>query len=111
MKNWKALVAALLLIALIGFTVFDWSRFLADFWPLDASRVGPNLVAAVVQTAIVLGFVALVYPPTRRWIEEHLERLHAKVDHVILNTKQIPNEVPGLPSEHQPRTREQSDES
>jgi len=31
-----------------------WHRLLADFWPLDNSRVGPNLVASVVTAALVI---------------------------------------------------------
>lgn len=33
---------------------FGWQRFLADFWPLDNSRVGPNLVASVVATVLIV---------------------------------------------------------
>ena len=102
MKNWKAWVALVLLIALVLFIVFDWGRFLSDFWPIDKSSVGPNLLASVVQAALVLGVVALIYPPIRHWIEEHLEHLHTKIDHVILHSSEIPNEVPGVPEHRQP---------
>ncbi len=34
---------------------FGWARFLADFWPLDSSRIGPNLCASFV---IVVGITA-----------------------------------------------------
>ena len=65
-KNWKAWGAVIALAAIVYFMVFHWGRFLADFWPLDGSRVGPNLVASVVQWALIAIAVALLYPPARR---------------------------------------------
>ena len=50
MKKWYGLGALVLVIVLLS--VFH-GRFNADFWPLDASRVGPNLVASVVQWIII----------------------------------------------------------
>lgn len=35
--------------------VFGWRRFLTDFWPLDNSRIGPNLVASFVVAVLVIG--------------------------------------------------------
>ena len=118
MKNWKAWGALIALAALVYFMAFHWSRFLADFWPLDASRIAPNVVASVVQWALIAIAVALLYPPARRAIERFAQRhvesikehvsaeqahLHAKMDHIIVNSKAIPNVVPGVPKEKQPK--------
>lgn len=108
----KSLLALALLAGLLYFMAFHWGRFLADFWPLDNSRVGPNLTAAVVQYAVILALLYLLYPPFRRAVERfaarHVESIkahisaehdhvHAKLDHVIRYSKNIPNEVPGVP--------------
>jgi hypothetical protein len=108
-KHWKALLALIMLSALIIFMVFDWSRFLADFWPIDHSNVGPNLVASVVQYAIILIILALLYPPFRRAVEkfakEHVKDIkehisaehdifHEKLDHIIKHSNDIPEFVP-----------------
>jgi hypothetical protein len=113
MKNWKAWAAAFALVALVYFMGFHWARFLADFWPLDNSRVGPNLTASIVQWALIAIAVALLYPPARRALERYAQRhvdsikahisaeqdhLHTKMDHIIRNSKSIPNDVPGLPA-------------
>lgn len=75
-----------------------WQRSLQDFWPLDASRVGPNLVASVVQWLIVAGVMALVYPPLRHWAEREIKSLHEKLDrnamlshHIIKHSSEIPD--------------------
>lgn len=49
-------VAATILIIAFGLflAIWGWARFKADFWPLDRSFVGPNLVASVVTIIIVL---------------------------------------------------------
>ena len=82
-KNWKAWLALGFLAALIYFVGWHTDRFLSDFWPLDRSIVGPNLVASVVQYALVVIAVALLYPPARRAIErfatKHVDELKAHV--------------------------------
>lgn len=97
-KNWKPILAIVAVAALIYYMAFHWGRFLLDFWPIDSSRVGPNLLASVVQYAIILITVALLYPPARRAIEKYLKRhvneikhhvsaehdaLHEKLDHMM----------------------------
>ena len=78
-------VALLVVAAIVSSIVSDWVRvrMQSDFWPLDHSFVGPNLVAAVVQWAIVLLIMAVFYPPMRRAFEASVER-HKKqlMDHV-----------------------------
>lgn len=50
------LVGAVILgvVMLLFVLIWGWDRFLQDFWPLDASRVGPNLVASVVTIVLVV---------------------------------------------------------
>lgn len=45
-------ILALALVLDIG--IWGWSRFKADFWPLDSSRIGPNLLASLAITVAVL---------------------------------------------------------
>jgi hypothetical protein len=50
------IVTILIGIPLVAFAViWGWHRFLLDFWPLDNSRVGPNLAASVVVVILVTG--------------------------------------------------------
>lgn len=105
MKNWKAIAALVALAGLVYFMVFHWGRFLADFWPFDASRVAPNILAAFVQYAVLLILAALLYPPIRRavakYVSGHVEDIkahitaehalvHAKLNHVIHHSTDIP---------------------
>ena len=49
--------------------VFGWSRFMADFWPLDRSFVGPNLCASI--------FLGVLYLVHNEWVVlEHGRGLH-----------------------------------
>lgn len=78
-------VAVLFVAAAVSSIVSDWvrARMQSDFWPLDHSFVGPNLVAAVVQWAIVLLIMAVFYPPMRKAFEASVERHKKQVmDHV-----------------------------
>jgi hypothetical protein len=84
-------------------------------WPSIKGN-GPEDFTAL---AVVTVFTAVLYPPVRqaidRYVKAHVDaikahvtaehaHLHAKLDHVILHTKGIPNEIPGLPPDKQPRT-------
>lgn len=97
--------------SLVYFMAFHWGRFLQDFWPIDASRVSPNIVAAAVQYAVIGVGLYLLYPPVRRgvdkWIASHLHAsntdIHTKLDevnalarHIIKHHPNIPNHVPGV---------------
>jgi hypothetical protein len=68
-----------------------WDHIYHDFWPLDASRVGPNLVAAVVQWLLVGLIASVFYPPLRHWIERELDHLHVKLDHAIQHNPNVEN--------------------
>ena len=83
MKNWKAWVAIAGLLGAIYFVVFHWGRFVQDFYPFDASRVAPNILASVVQY-ILLGIAAyLLYPPLKRAVDayahKHIDELKAHI--------------------------------
>lgn len=69
----------LLVCATIAAVAFR-DRLSADFWPMDSSRVGPNLVAALVQWVIVVLVASFLYPPLRGWIRAEIDRLHDKLD-------------------------------
>ena len=45
----KRLLAVAAVVAAALFITLDWSRFLQDFWPVDAARVAPNIVAAFID--------------------------------------------------------------
>lgn len=51
------LVAAVVIggVLAVFLAVFGWARFVADFWPLDNSRIGPNLCASIVIVVLVTG--------------------------------------------------------
>jgi preprotein translocase subunit Sec61beta len=100
------MVAGFAVGAVVVAAAFFWSdRIAADFWPIDASRVGPNLLASIVQAVVILVVVALLWPPLRRRIHRftdqkltalHMaekrdrESLHRKMDHIINHSPDIP---------------------
>lgn len=113
MKLYQKLLALGVLVAIVVFLVFDWARFLSDFYPPDRSFVGPNLVASLVLWSGGLIVLALIYPPTRHWIEKlvqnHVEALkahasventllHRKLDHIIKHHPAIPPFIGKEPS-------------
>ena len=76
-SRWKQYLALVLLALLASWMIFDWARFKGDFWPPDRSFVGPNLLASLVQAGFLLIVLALIYPPTRHWLERAIES-HAR---------------------------------
>jgi len=118
--RWQRWMAGGLLVAAVLWVIFDWPRFVSDFYPPDKSSVGPNLLASLVQAVFILIVLALIYPPTRHWIERAIEshahelkshvkeemaevhakmadlhdcldRVDARVVHVIAHSDHIPN--------------------
>jgi hypothetical protein len=67
------------------------NRLGADFWPLDSSRVGPNIVASLITWAFVVIAGVLIWPPTRRRIHKFadtkLDSVHKKLDEHLEHTK------------------------
>ena len=93
MRRLSGVIAAAVLAAGILAAVFVQGfavRVGADLWPPDRSYVGPNLVASIIQWAIVAIVVAIVYPPFRKWVERELDHVHQKLDHVIKHHPDIP---------------------
>lgn len=80
----RVLLGALVFLVLVAAAVVWRHRLAADFLPLDASRVGPNLVAAVVQGGVVFILAVLLYPPLRRtahrFIDSKLNHIHERVE-------------------------------
>lgn len=78
--------------------------FWFGYWWSSIKGNAPEDVTSLILVGIV---TAVLVPAVRHWIERHVHsefnHLHAKIDHVILNTKQIPNEIPGLPEHRQPK--------
>lgn len=118
-----ATIAAGLVIAdVLAAFVFPWwrHRMVADFWPLDTSRIAPKIVATLVQAVIGMIFIAVFWPPLRRSISRLLEEgghranaelhrklaevharlddvmthhgeVHSKLDHIIRHHPDVPD--------------------
>ena len=67
-----------------------------------------DIVATYICVVISFLIAGIFWPPLRRlaWRLLGLHALHAKLDHIILNHPGIPNVVPGLADEHQPKQKE-----
>jgi hypothetical protein len=78
------LVAAAGLLALAAVAVIFRGRLAADFWPLDSSRVGPNLVASGVIAVPAFAAGALLRPvaarAAHRFVDAKLASVHARQD-------------------------------
>ena len=70
-----AICLTLVVADVVAAFVFPWwrARMLADFWPLDSSRIGPKIVGTCVQGVFAIIFVAVFWPPLRRRIATLLE--------------------------------------
>lgn len=77
-----------------------WDRLYHDFWPLDTSRIMPNILASITQW-LVIGIVAtFLYQPLKRWINAELDHLNAKIEHAIEenpNIAELPDHLKGRP--------------
>jgi hypothetical protein len=98
--------------AVVAVIVFH-DRIGADFWPPDSSRVGPNLVAAVVQAMIVTVVLALLYPPFRRAIhrffDHKLDGIHSKLDALHQSHKDLHGKLDGLHARHDQHEQNHAD--
>ena len=77
--TYKKVIAGVVAIVAIVLLVIWHHRVVADVWPLDNSTVGPNLLAALIQGALVLIVAVLIWPPTRRRLHLFMDR---KIDTV-----------------------------
>lgn len=101
MKKIAVGIAFLITIILILISIFSqWfiDRMIQDFWPIDNSRVGPNLVASVAQWIIVVLIASIFYPPLRKWIEKEINIIHQKLDNNELLSKHIIKHHPDIPN-------------
>ena len=102
----KALIHAIVLTTIVsvivGILFIDgfWQRLVLDFWPPDSSRVGPNLLASIIQWLVVVFIAVVIYPPLRKWVERELDHIHTKLDHAINtnpNVEDLPDDAVGRP--------------
>jgi type II secretory pathway component PulM len=132
--RYQKILAVIVAAGVLVIVILWHGRFSADFYPPDAARVAPNLVASLIQWALVLMVAALIWPPTRRRIHhfadaklapvhqhlavirqhheeaakqrEHIIRQNA---HIIEHTKAIPNEThDGIDLTKPPDTRKEA---
>lgn len=83
-------IALLVLGVLFGIylLIWGWSHFLADFWPLDESRVGPNLCASIFLVVLLIAhneFVVEKRAADRH--ESHKQALEDAVKEIIHPTE------------------------
>lgn len=100
MKKFAAIIATSIIAGVLILTLSShWfaARMVQDFWPIDSSRVGPNLVASVVQWIIVAIVASIVYPPFRNWIEREINKIHEKLDKNALLSHHIIKHHPEIP--------------
>lgn len=80
---WQKVAALLYVVVSAGMLVAFRSRLHADLWPVDDSRVAPNILATCVQIALATPVVVLLWPPTRRrvhrFVSRHTEPLRAQL--------------------------------
>jgi hypothetical protein len=125
--KWVATLVVVIPIAVIA--ILSWQlhwHWLPNLWfnyawPSDKGN-GPE---ALQQTIIYAAIAVLLIPPIRKAIERFAKRhvesiknhivaenkaIHEKLDrheklqhHIILNSRSIPNEVPGIAAKHQPK--------
>lgn len=106
--RYQKIIALVLVVVAIAAVAIWYSRLSPDFYPLDSSRVGPNLLASILQWIILLVIGVLLWPPTRQrihrfvdrktaTIHDHLEeakadrqKLNAKLNHIIEHHPDIP---------------------
>lgn len=83
--RWQKLTALAVAAALAAVIVLVWGRLGFDFWPLDRSPIGPNLVASVITWAAAIVVGVLIWPPTRRRLHRFMDRklvlLHSHAAH------------------------------
>jgi hypothetical protein len=80
---WQKLVAGLVIVILVILVIVFQSHIGPDFFPLDHSNVGPNLLANIIQWAILFVAAVFLYPPWRhrlhRFVDGKLQGIHDKL--------------------------------
>lgn len=84
--RWQKLTAAGVLVGIVAILVIFHGRIHDDLWPLDASRVAPNILASLIQWAALFLAAVLIWPPTRRRLHRFVDRklapVHAHLTHL-----------------------------
>ena len=95
-------VVSLLMTALTPYKwAWVWDHVYHDFWPLDSSRIGPNILASAIQWVVVGLVLTFVYRPIKQWINRELDHVNAKIDHAINknpNVAPLPEHLKGRPN-------------
>jgi len=80
---WQKAAAAVYAVVIVLLAVAFRDRLHADFWPVDKSRVAPNILATILQILAATPFLVLLWPPTRRrihrFVTRHTAPLHASL--------------------------------
>jgi hypothetical protein len=81
---YQKIVAGVVAVLVLVIIILWHGRFSADFYPPDAARVAPNLVASLIQWAFILLVAAFIWPPTRhaihRFVDNKLAPVHAHLN-------------------------------
>ena len=99
-KGWAGIALIFLFLAVAGIAL-ETHTHTSIHWLDDARHemastfawesVKTNLGAWPWQAALAGIGAALIYPPTRRWVERELDHLHAKLDHLIEKNPNVEN--------------------
>jgi len=80
---WQKTTAAVYVVVIVLLAAVFRDRLHADFWPVDKSRVAPNILATILQILAATPFLVLLWPPTRRrihrFVTSHTAPLHAQL--------------------------------
>jgi cyanate permease len=97
---WQKLAALVVAALVIACVVVFRGHLGADFVPLDASRVGPNLIASMIVWAILFVLAVLLWPPTRRrmhrFIDAKIAPLHARHDEHVKHLERLGRSLAAL---------------
>jgi hypothetical protein len=121
---WQKIAGAVFVVVWAIIVILWHDRALDDFYPLDASRVAPNLVASFILFSLGTIAGAVLWPPTRHAIHRFADRKLAPVhehlavirahheeaaarqkhiirqnEHIITHTKGIPDLPPLEPTD------------
>jgi len=66
------IIGVVYLVVIVTALIVFRSRLGADFWPFDAARVAPNILATIIQILAITPFVYLLWPPIRRRIHRYI---------------------------------------
>lgn len=80
---WQKAAAVVYIAVIVLAAVTFRDRLHPDFWPIDESRVAPNILATVLQILAATPLLVLLWPPTRRrihrFVTKHTAPLHARL--------------------------------